>query len=77
MKHGKWSFPTQVQFGAGSASLLPEKLDSDTKEQRVLLVTDPGLVELPPSVRIREILEEAEVSYSIFRRFPIRRLQTS
>ena len=66
MKHGKWSFPTQVQFGAGSASLLPEKLDSGTKEQRVLLVTDPGLVELPPIVRIREILEEAEVSYSIF-----------
>ena len=39
----------------------PRKADS-AQEQRVLLVTDPGLVELPPIVRIIEILEEAEVS---------------
>ncbi|MEJ2026229.1 MAG: iron-containing alcohol dehydrogenase, partial [Limibacillus sp.] len=41
-----WSYPTQIRFGVGRIAELPRALAS-LGVKRPLLVTDPGLAELP------------------------------
>jgi len=41
-----WKHPTEIRFGAGRASELPDACES-LGIRRALLVTDPGLARLP------------------------------
>lgn len=56
---------TRVVFGVGSLSRLGA-LARENGARRVLLVTDPGIVEAGYAARAREILQEATLEVSLF-----------
>ncbi len=60
-----WSYPTAVRFGPGRIKELPEALAA-AGISRPLLVTDPGLVDLPIVATARDILAKAKVPVAIF-----------
>ncbi len=60
-----WSYPTAVRFGPGRIAELAEALKA-VGISRPLLVTDPGLVDLPIVATALAILAKAEVPVAIF-----------
>ena len=60
-----WNYPTTIWFGAGRLAELPQAC-AITKMQRPLLVTDPGLVDLPPVISTLEVLGNAGISAALF-----------
>jgi alcohol dehydrogenase class IV len=60
-----WNYPTAVRFGAGRISELPEALKA-AGIARPLFVTDAGLVNLPVTQRVLDILKNAGVPVALF-----------
>ena len=63
---GRWNYPTAIRFGPGMIEELPLAC-SELGLQRPLLVTDPGLAELPPVAQALEINREAGVPTGLFK----------
>jgi alcohol dehydrogenase class IV len=60
-----WSYPTAVRFGPGRISELPDALKA-AGIARPLLVTDPGLVDLPITRKTLDILKAANIPVKVF-----------
>jgi alcohol dehydrogenase class IV len=60
-----WSYPTAVRFGPGRIKELPQALGV-AGVKRPLLVTDPGLVNLPIVARTLDILKAAAIPVAVF-----------
>jgi alcohol dehydrogenase len=60
-----WSYPTAVRFGPGRIKELPQALGV-AGIKRPLLVTDPGLVNLPIVARTLDILKAAGIPVAVF-----------
>jgi alcohol dehydrogenase class IV len=60
-----WNYPTSVRFGAGRIAELPEALKA-AKIARPLLVTDAGLVNLPVTQRVLELIRAAGIEVGVF-----------
>ncbi len=60
-----WSYPTAVRFGPGRIGELAEAL-AVAGITKPLLVTDPGLVDLPIVATARDVLAKAKVSVAVF-----------
>ncbi len=61
--NGTWNYPTSVRFGAGRISELPDALH-ELGIRKPLLVTDRGLVDLPP---VREALSHlAGIEHGVY-----------
>jgi alcohol dehydrogenase len=60
-----WSYPTEIRFGAGR---IRELIDAchHAGISRPLVVTDPGLAELPVIGTIRELFDRAGMSHTLF-----------
>lgn len=55
MTFHQYNFPTKINYGAGALSLLPQALQ-EIGAKRPLLVTDRGLVSLPPVAATKAVL---------------------
>jgi alcohol dehydrogenase len=60
-----WSYPTEVRFGAGRISELGEACKK-AGMSRPLLVTDPGIVNLPIAGRALAAVREAGLEVAVF-----------
>lgn len=60
-----WSFPTLVRFGASRINELPAAI-AELGAKRPLVVTDQGLVSLPPVTRTMEVLKTAGIPAGLF-----------
>ena len=60
-----WSYPTAVRFGPGRIVELPDALAA-AGIAKPLLVTDPGLVDLPIVATALEILKKAKIPVAVF-----------
>ena len=60
-----WSYPTAVRFGPGRIAELAEAVKA-AGIARPLLVTDPGLVNLPIVARALDVLGQAKVPVAVF-----------
>ncbi|MFT5710082.1 MAG: alcohol dehydrogenase class IV [Halioglobus sp.] len=60
-----WNYPTTIWFGAGRIDELPHAC-TQAGMRNPLVVTDPGLVQLPPVVSSMNILHRAGVSAACF-----------
>lgn len=60
-----WSYPTRVLFGAGCRSALPAEA-AELGMKRPLVVTDPGLKDLPFFAELRGLLDEAGLANGLF-----------
>ena len=60
-----WNYPTAVRFGAGRIAELPDALRA-AAITRPLLVTDAGLVKLPVTQRVLQLLRDAGVEAGVF-----------
>lgn len=60
-----WNYPTEIFCGAGALDLLAQRC-ALAGMRRPLLVTDPGMLELPPLRAVREHLEAQGVDYALF-----------
>ena len=60
-----WSFPTLVRFGAGRISELPAAI-AEMGAKRPLIITDRGLVSLPPVTKTMDVLRSAGVPAALF-----------
>lgn len=65
MPRGNWNYPTQVRFGAGRLGEIGEGL-AESGIGRPLVVTDPGLAELPLVARLLELCAEAGREGALF-----------
>ena len=65
MTHANWSYPTSIRFGAGRIAELAEACTA-TGLKRPLLVTDPGLADLPITARALDIIDGAGLGRAIF-----------
>ncbi|VAW10608.1 Alcohol dehydrogenase, partial [hydrothermal vent metagenome] len=65
MTHANWSYPTAIRFGAGRIAELAEACAA-TGLKRPLLVTDPGLADLPIAGQALDIIDSAGLGRSIF-----------
>ena len=60
-----WSFPTQIRFGAGRTTELPEAC-AEAGISRPLLVTDKTLCRLPVFSEILDIMDRAGLGHAVF-----------
>ncbi len=60
-----WSFPTAVRFGAGRIAEVADACGA-AGITRPLVVTDPGLAELPLLDRLRQLLDDAGLLHGVF-----------
>ncbi|MCU1735423.1 MULTISPECIES: iron-containing alcohol dehydrogenase [unclassified Pseudomonas] len=60
-----WNYPTEIFCGAGALDLLAQRC-ALAGMRRPLLVTDPGMLELPPLRAVREHLDAQGVDYTLF-----------
>ncbi|WP_110970471.1 iron-containing alcohol dehydrogenase [Pseudomonas huaxiensis] len=60
-----WNYPTEIFCGAGALDLLAQRC-ALAGMRRPLLVTDPGMLELPPLRAVREHLDAQGVDYALF-----------
>jgi alcohol dehydrogenase len=63
--HATWSYPTTIRFGAGRVTELADACRA-AGITRPLIVTDPGLAELPPLERVDSVLGEAGLGSTVF-----------
>jgi alcohol dehydrogenase class IV len=62
---GNWNYPTAIRFGAGRIAELPDACRSLGMKQP-LLVTDPGLADLPMVARAAELCRAAGLGCEIY-----------
>jgi len=62
---GNWNYPTSVRFGAGRIAELPAAC-ADLGTRKPLLVTDPGLVDLPIVQDAVAVAQAAGLSIGVF-----------
>ena len=60
-----WNYPTNIKAGAGRVKELPG-LCRDMGMQSPLLVTDPGLAELPVIAQVMDMLKAAKLSPGLY-----------
>lgn len=60
-----WNYPTEIFCGVGAIGQLPRRCVA-AGAKRPLLVTDPGLLSLPPMQQVRRCLDEARIGYGLF-----------
>jgi alcohol dehydrogenase class IV len=60
-----WNYPTNIKVGAGRVKELPG-LCRDMGMQSPLLVTDPGLAELPVIAQVMDMLKAAKLSPGLY-----------
>lgn len=60
-----FSVKQDIVFGIGAVAGLPEKI-KELGGTKVLLVTDPGLLETGTVVKIKKILDDGGLDYSVF-----------
>ena len=60
-----WNYPTNIKAGAGRVKELPG-LCRDMGMQSPLLVTDPGLAELPMIAQVMDMLKAAKLSPGLY-----------
>ncbi len=65
MQPANWNYPTTLWFGAGRLQELPEAC-RQTAIRRPLVVTDPGLVDLPPVIATLAVLRAAGLEAACF-----------
>lgn len=58
MVSANWSYPTAIRFGAGRIQEISDACVASGIE-RPLIVTDPGMIELPVIARVQELLTAA------------------
>src|SRR5256885_10288186 len=61
----QFNFPTRIQFGPGAVKLVPDSLKVAGRK-RPLVVTDKGLVSLPPVTDTVRLLEEGGLAVAVF-----------
>ena len=63
--HTTWSYPTQIRSGVGR---VVEVVDAcaEAGVRNPLIVTDPGLVDLPPVRTVVSVLTEAGIEHGVF-----------
>ena len=61
----RWGYPTSIRFGPGAIDELAEATRAAGIE-RPLLVTDPGLVDLPPVTAARAALDAGGTEHEVF-----------
>ena len=64
MTRASYSFPTAIDFGNGALSALPEHVRAHG--QAALIVTDPGMVELPVFQEITRTLTEGDIPWTVY-----------
>jgi alcohol dehydrogenase class IV len=62
---GSWNYPTSIRFGPGRISELPRACQQ-LGIQHPLLITDPGIVDLPITARAVAVNEEAGIPTAVF-----------
>ena len=62
---GNWNYPTRVRFGAGRLAEVPDACAA-LGVTRPLIVTDPGLAQLPPLSRLKAVLGQAGMPFALF-----------
>src|SRR5437868_1333605 len=62
---GNWNYPTSIRFGAGRISELPQACQT-LGMRRPLLVTDPGLAQLPMLTAALEACRQAGLGCEVF-----------
>ena len=65
MSISSWGFPTNIQFGAGALSELVPALKGGIGS-KPLIVTDPGMVGLPPYESVLQELQRQGVPFAVF-----------
>lgn len=60
-----WNYPTAIRFGIGRIAELPDAC-RELGMTRPLLITDPGLVSLPITIRALELCAEAGLPVAVF-----------
>lgn len=60
-----WNYPTEIFCGTGALDLLAQRC-ALAGMQRPLLVTDPGMLALPPLLAVRAHLDAAGIDYRLF-----------
>jgi len=65
LTHANWSYPTAIRFGAGRIAELAEAC-VQTGLKNPLLVTDPGLADLPITGQALDIIDGAGLGRAIF-----------
>ncbi|MCJ1882473.1 iron-containing alcohol dehydrogenase [Pseudomonas nitroreducens] len=63
-----WNYPTEILCGVGALDQLAERCRL-AGMLKPLLVTDPGMLELPPLHEVRRRLEAAGMDYALFHGF--------
>ncbi len=63
---GNWRIPTEILAGAGRISELPQKI-KEAGLKTILIVTDPGVANLPFCAAIRSSIEEAGIVTALFK----------
>ncbi|MDA8235665.1 MAG: iron-containing alcohol dehydrogenase [Clostridia bacterium] len=60
-----FKLPTEIEFGPGSLTRLPEKIAA-FNTNKVMIVTDPGIVKAGILERISNVLTQAGLRYAVF-----------
>jgi alcohol dehydrogenase class IV len=63
MPRTSYSFPTTIDFGEGALGSLPEHVRA--YGHTVLVVTDPGMAELPVFAQVLAVLDDGDIPYSV------------
>lgn len=63
-----WNYPTEILCGVGALDQLADRCRL-AGMRKPLLVTDPGMLELPPLHEVRRRLEAAGIDYALFHGF--------
>ena len=63
--HATWSYPTQIRSGVGRIAEVAAAC-VETGVGKPLIVTDPGLVDLPPVQAVVALLTEAGIEHGVF-----------
>ena len=63
--HADWSYPTRVRFGPGRLAELPQAC-REAGIGQPLVVTDPGLADLPPVAEAQDHLAAADLPAGLF-----------
>lgn len=60
-----WNYPTEILCGSGAIEQVPHRCRI-SGARHPLLITDPGLLALPPLRQVRDGLEKAGIRYGLF-----------
>ena len=65
MMHATWSYPTAIRSGSGRVAETGEAC-RNAGITNPMIVTDPGLVDLPPIAAVRAALADADLASAVF-----------